>query len=574
MAEAHVVRPREDHLSALLFEASETSSGRYTPHAFDLTLLGSEQSRDHVVYLHEVHHSMLNDATAWGTALHIFARLPQPDSESFRGLLAECRTTHESFATYSSVEIASTRHGPLRPVLDAYPAYVPLYDSVARSVAEVYGANRQQLVVSAMARLCMQTPILANLADAGVEGFEVAAIRNKDRPDTRWATLLRAGASGAKQAADAADAAVVKLFGIEVLRSDEYGKDLYDATIKEYDAAWEAWEVAAYDSLSQILKAVGATVLPFNGHQDETQAAIERVRRSHGDLGLRAQLPPQSRNEDAMLASAVLQQVRHSFAGSGAVLPAGILPTADFGELVEMVEGQTIIGGKPRLFLDARPSRRLAALYRWPGGALGPPPGNDSIVAVRVIGTSWESAGAGGASLHPDSDDGPGSGDVIWHAILPDPEHLATLLSTWGERGHVVACVSASCLADPAWAARWQEPLAQTEALFIIVDVEPDRFVHRWAAADRTVLTMGIAVDDTAGRRTALVMTPDEGRTYWLVMADDVTVSLVIQVLDGALGDRLRSAPPAFEGIADHLTAVITHELATESFTSFDALSP
>src|SRR5271170_7414112 len=130
-----------DHLARLCLEGPG-SSGHYTPHAFSLRLRGVNQSMDHVVYLHEVHHAALNDVTAWGTALHVYARLPGDDGQRFGSLLGACRTTHESLATFASVQIASARHGSLESVLAVYPSYVPLYDTMVRLFAAVPGTNR------------------------------------------------------------------------------------------------------------------------------------------------------------------------------------------------------------------------------------------------------------------------------------------------------------------------------------------------------------------------------------------------------------------------------------------------
>lgn len=79
--------------------------------------------------------------------------------------------------------------------------------------------------------------------------------------------------------------------------------------------------------------------------------------------------------------------------------------------------------------------RRLAALYRWPGGVLperlqamaGP------VVAVRVM-----------------VDDGePGS--AVGHAVLPAPDDLAALAQRWQGRGLLATCASSSCFADTGW---------------------------------------------------------------------------------------------------------------------------
>ena len=45
-----------------------------TPGSF--TERGTDVTAGRAVHLHEAHHAALNDSTAWGSALHILARLP------------------------------------------------------------------------------------------------------------------------------------------------------------------------------------------------------------------------------------------------------------------------------------------------------------------------------------------------------------------------------------------------------------------------------------------------------------------------------------------------------------------
>jgi hypothetical protein len=108
--------------------------------------------------------------------------------------------------------------------------------------------------------------------------------------------------------------------------------------------------------------------------------------------------------------------------------------------------------------------------------------------------------------------------------------------------------------------------------LFALVDVEPERFVPRWARAGTEVIVVGVDVKDTGSQRSALLFTADNGAVWWLVVADDVTVRLMAEYLRGQLGPRLRSDLELFEPIRDSAIVAITHLLATESFVSFDAL--
>jgi hypothetical protein len=529
------------HLARLCLEGAG-STGRYTPHGFDLRLLGTEQAADHIVYLHEVHHAALNDVTAWGSALHVYARLPGGEPV-FAQLLDACCAVHETLATFASVQIAAARHGELNKVLAAYPRYVPLYDAADRLTKGVAGGNRRQQVATALARVCMQTPVLDTVIAAGPDRFRIAAIRERDRPDGRWNWFLRCGPELVAAAARAADRVITAEYGPKALQSDGPGGDLYTATDRSHDAAWDRWEATAYEHLRAALADVGAATLTFSGHQDGTARLLELARERYGDLGLRAAMTEEQARDDAQVASAVLQQVRHNLTG-GERHRAICVPSMGVDDVISLLGDRPVVDGRPAMIVDARPADRLADLYDWAPGSDAPP------VAVRLM---------------VEDDDGP----AVGHVPLTQPAMLTALADRWGERGAFVLCVSASCLAEPGFADRWLATVPRP--VFVLVDVEPERFVPRWAAGGRTVVAVPLQVDDTAGRRSALLFTADDGHVWWLVVADDVTVRLMIEYLRGCLGSSLRIDQEAFGVIREPALVAITHILATESFTSFDA---
>lgn len=542
-----------DHLARLCL-LGEGSTGSYTPHAYRLRLAGVTQSTDHVVHLHEVHHAALNDVTAWGSALHVFARLPGEPDPRFEHLLDACRTTHESLATFAAVQIASARHGELGDVLAAYPEYVPLYETTRRLVAGVPGANRRQQITTALARLCMQTPILDEIVAAGLDGFQLTMLREIDRPDARWHWFVRRGPELLATAAEAADREVVAAFGRGALEADGPGGDLYTSTDRSHDEAWDLWEAAAYGSLRGALRTLSAArTMDITDHQAGTAALLALTEASHGDLGLRAAMTDDQRRDDAAIASALLQQVRHELT-DGDPHRAALL-SADPTRTASLVAEHSPPEHGPALVVHARPPGRLAELYRWQGSALPEPlrATGEPVVAVRLIG-----------------DDG-APGDVVAHAVLAQPPDLAELRGRWAGQGPQAACVSASCVADPDWARRWWPEFRALGPVFVLVDVELERFVPRWARDQRDVAVIGIDLQDTGGRRTALLFTAGDD-AWWLVLADDVTIRLVHEYLAAQLGPRVYREPGRFDAIRDAATAVLVSLLATESFTSFDAI--
>jgi hypothetical protein len=539
-----------DHLAELCFNGPG-STGRYTPHSFTLHLQGTEQPADHVVYLHEVHHAALNDVTAWGSALHVYARLPADARLQFALLLNACRTTHESLATFASVELATARHGALGHVLNAYPDYVPLHDATVRLTAGVEGTNRRQLTASALARLCMQTPVLELILAVGLDGFRLSSVPDIDRPDSRWNWFAREGPDLLADAAAVADRAVTAAFGQSALVADGPGNDLYSSTNQAYDKAWEAWEASAYEHLRSALAITSAQTLSINGHQEATAALLALVEALHGDLGIRTPMDEEQRYDEASVASSILQQVRCDLTDNP--YRAALLALADTAALVEMLASRPVAGGQPALVIDARPAQRLADLYRWPGGilpeSLHASPG--PVVAIRAA-----------------IDDGE-LGTVVGHAVIPEPAMLAAVAERWRSRGHLVSCVTASCLADAAWAQHWVPPLISLGPLFVLADVEPDRFVPAWARNGNEVMAVHVDISHSGHQRAALVLTADRGISWWLVVADDVTAHLMAEYLRSQLGTRLHSNEEMLSPVRDATMVAISHLLATESFVTF-----
>jgi hypothetical protein len=226
---------------------------------------------------------------------------------------------------------------------------------------------------------------------------------------------------------------------------------------------------------------------------------------------------------------------------------------------VDVLVRRPVHGDRPALIVDARPVRRLAAQYRWLDDIL-PESSGEPLVALRALVDHTEN----------DAEDGTDQDKVVGHALVPEPDALPELAERWGGRGPLAACVSASCLVDTAWTRRWLEPLGALGPLFVLADVEPDRFVPAWVRDDRQVNALTITVEETGRRRAALLFTA--GTAWWLVLAEDVTVALMVEYLGRRLGPRLSSDLAPFEPVRDAATAVIGHLLATESFVSFDAL--
>ncbi len=537
-----------DHLRRLSFDGEGASRGSYTPERTDLHLVGTDRLQHVVVRMHEAHHIALNDSTAWGTALHVVGRLGAGHDAAFLALLDMARVTHESFATFASVSVALAQHADAADVLATYPAYVPLYRATCRLLAPVAGEHRRYLMATALARVAMQTPIVEALAeDLATPPTEPP--RWLDTPDGRWRWLMRSGGAVVAEAAAVADD-VVRGRGEEgALAADERG-DAEGAADDDWDEAWGAWEAAAYEVVAAALGAVGATVLAYDGHQEATRVLVDLGAALRPDLGLRADALDGA-PDDRALAGATIAGVRLHHAPD---LWGGRLFPVATEEVVAHREGH-VVGGRPTLVLDARLATRLARLFRWPADeAAQLLAERGARVDVRLVG----------------DDDGE---DVILHSPLPVPSAATELIAGWDGRGPVLSVVGVSCLADRDWSAAWWDGLAGETSIVMLVDVALDHFVGSWSRDGRTVAATQIAIADAATHAVhGLVMAPEGSSVRWLYLGDEVSTSLLRYQLGTTPGVRVVDDPGLPEREGTWLQVVVTHLLATESFTDLDGL--
>jgi hypothetical protein len=536
----------DGHLARLCMAAPGRSVGTYTLHRFALHLRASTKVEDDVVYLHEVHHSALNDATAWGTLLHLYGRLPTSYGSVFDQLLDSCRTLHESFATFLSVEIAGEHHSGSLDVLDGYPDYRRLYHQVDAFVGGTAGTHRRQMVVNAAARLCMQTGALATFCRDGLSVFDLSRVRQVDQPDWRWQWLRGVGEALLPPAVQLADARVLQAYGPPALPAG----DLADATDAAFDDAWELWERTVYDSMRAALSRLGARTLAFNGHQEDTVAAIALVRQTYADIQLRPEPADDERPSDTVAMASIVEMVRLTLAPQDRwAADLAPLPPAS------LVDHHHVIDGERVMIVDVRPAGRLRHLFRWPGDV---PPGSFTtagpVAAVRIIG-----------------DDGH-DGSVILHAPLSTVDDLLALRAAWQGQGRFIGVISTSSLVDTAWQEAWMPALRQAGPVVILVDVELDRFLPRLARSSSAVRLATIQVNDRARPYAALLLTPDDGRTLVLAVFDPLTIELLRRLAHDLLGDVVDTSPHFFEPVRATVTAALTHILATESFLSLDGL--
>ena len=540
----------DDHLTALCMAGTAARSGRYTPERATLTLATGEEAGDLVVYLHEVHHAALNDSTAWGVALHVYAALDPPQRDCFRPLLDACRIPHEAYATFAAVNIASAHHPAASEALAAYPAYLALYRALDGALEAVAGPHRRYLAATALARLAMQTSILSTMLEAPDLMVEISDLRRLDTPNGRWRWLLGHDRALLDGAATLADRVARARHGDRCVDVDD-GNNNAAASADELDPVWALWEATVYEQLALALADAGAQTLALNGHMELTATVLDCARGLAPGLSLRAARIESPAPDDRALSAATIAHMRLD------LMPgrrAAALAQRSTDELIEIIDTEQRINGTPTLVVSGRLPQRMIDCYRWDD--------NDErrlaactspLVAARVIAAGQDES-------------------MIEHTLLDGPGDLVTLTDGWGDRGPVIAIAAASCFVDRAWAAEWSAPLRQSGLMVVLIDVAAERFVRSWVESGAVVQCAMLRVADTSGVYWAIALQVGEDPSLWLHVNDEVSTKLLRDELRHTSGLTLAERDDHLAEREGAVTGAMTHLLATESFLDLQGL--
>lgn len=545
---------RDDLAALSMAGADARSSGSFTPERLELSLNGADSVTDLVVYVHEIHHMALNDSTAWGAALQIFSAVGPRQRECFAPFLELCRLTQEAFATFAAVNIVSVHHVDAETVFVAYPGYEPLHRAVAKLTAGAGGPQRAYLLTTALARVSMQTPILALMlaADDLVVAPNLAPL---DTPDGRFAWLIRAGRTLADRAARAADARVIEGFGTAGLDADAPDIPGRASTTFDFDAQWELWLRAAYEVLANALNAAGATALPFNGHIEPCGEVVERARAMTPELPVRAARPHSPAQDDTALTGAAIQYVRLNLVKPPRRARLQLVSVHD-RHTPPRYDGHEVDGGRRNdSVIHVRLPRRLLESYQWPaadaailGAATAP------VVAIRGI--------------EPGSEE-----STIAHITLQEPELIDRLKQARSGRPLLLVVASASCFIDTEWWEAWR-PAVNGTRLVLLMDVEVPRIANPWVRDKQAVRASLVRINDTGGVYWAAVLRVGDGPAIWLQVGDEMTVKLTLKQLQGLEGLQFDLAPEHIGGDQPLINDAVAHILATESFLDIQGLDP
>ncbi|MFD1086045.1 hypothetical protein [Micromonospora andamanensis] len=535
-----------DHLAALFASAARgPGRGAYVPGRYDLWLRGAGAPGDRLVHHHEAQHVILSSASAWGAALYVAAEMPGWQT-LFGGLLDRCRTTHESFATYLGRDAVQVLTGSPVSVLVAFPDYARLVKRLDWFLEPIDGAQRRALAATALAQVCMQSPILDHMLASWPAPITLGTPLRADLPDERHGHLLRVTGLAATASA-AADAAVARAYGSAALDADRAHDN--SALDDAFDPAWALWEETTFQHFALELRRAGATVLNGNdGHISAAAALVAHVAHVVPETRLTVNAAPTV--GDLSLLGMVLNHTRLWLGETrrpGRFVTVG--SDVEPGEVVRVADATSRIGGRPNLVISARLPARLLSSYDYPD------------VETAVL-RDRHGPVVGARSL---ADDGAGN-DAIWFAELPSSADFGALVTSWNGRGDLTCCVAASCLAHPAWRSAWLPALHAAGPLVWLIDVGVSALAGEFGGG-RPVHGLYLDLKQaSAGARRAVAFKVDGVVGIWVFVGDELGVQLITQQVDELPGVDLRMTGHDWTAALPAVQLVLIDLLRAESY--------
>jgi len=186
-----MVKHEEDDLYKLLLNQENTPHGAYNHEVWEVYTKG-ELDSDAVLLtsIHESMHNHLNNSTAYGLFLSIFAHLSREkliDKQVLVNMVRMCVKSHEIFATYTSLLILSPQGIKREVIEERYPSYVKYIDLASYLMMGIKKNHLQYALINSFIRVCFQNPKLVNY----IKEDTLLSIKNEDSPDARLLLLSK-----------------------------------------------------------------------------------------------------------------------------------------------------------------------------------------------------------------------------------------------------------------------------------------------------------------------------------------------------------------------------------------------
>lgn len=181
----------ENNLYELLTRSETRPEGSYNHATWEIRTKGELDSDAALITsVHEAMHDHLNNGTAYGLILIIVAYLVREgaiDKQKLLKMVNACRTSHEIFATYTSLLIVSRENILQDLIQQHYPAYFKYVQLAQSLMPGVHKNHLQYPIINSLIRVCFQNSALVQYLERG----ELLNIRPIDCPDQRLILLSR-----------------------------------------------------------------------------------------------------------------------------------------------------------------------------------------------------------------------------------------------------------------------------------------------------------------------------------------------------------------------------------------------
>ena len=182
---------QENDLYKLLLNHNDSPQGAYNHCVWEVYTKGQLDSNAVLLTsIHESMHNHLNNGTAYGLILIIVAHLSREkmiEKKVLLNMVKMCRTSHEIFATYTSLLILSPQGIQKGIIETSYPSYKKYLDQASFLMNGIKKNHLQYALINSFIRVCFQNPKLINY----LKNDTLLNIQYKDSPDARLLLLSK-----------------------------------------------------------------------------------------------------------------------------------------------------------------------------------------------------------------------------------------------------------------------------------------------------------------------------------------------------------------------------------------------
>lgn len=253
------------------------ASGWFDHHRWWIDLATADDRESELATAHESNHRQLAYSTTFGILSLVLDELAseRPGSHlraTVEDLVSCSERTHECFATWASV--VSLGRGA--DTLEDHPQYLQYFRAGEHLVALLAHPYLQIHGLHAVARACMQPPVIIEAVAAGLTDVTLADLPSRLRPDTRFQYLRRgpftwSGAAPALETLLRDDSVLAELVGRHQLTAEMFSPANH--------GTWQHLNELLYAHVAGHLNDAGYPTMGHNDHLAEASTLLDEAAR-------------------------------------------------------------------------------------------------------------------------------------------------------------------------------------------------------------------------------------------------------------------------------------------------------